>query len=299
MPRRAGVFLARWRAERISSSASGRGRARGGCRLIGESLLSKRSCIRGERPATPRVSRWSWRISRIISSRFSATGLRPWSSLPFLWLLHWTDAQLSASRQRTAEARLSLGDVLEQMVCRRSTATTRPSTYRSAKLELGSEIHAWRRAPRRAHGRWFRRDSPVCQRRLSDRDAELPALRAHVRLSGRASGTAFIRLRAALTPAERSGLPVSLGCIRLGGFPAKLARWWTPTHAKFFVHFEPNRYRKFGVAATGKARGFLAPVQVKIEIAAAVTERPTSRTPPSRPKNKPFSFFPLAGIWPY
>ena len=52
------------------------------------------------------------------------------------------------------------------------------------------------------------------------------------------------------------GAPVSLGCIRLGRFQAKLARWWTPTQAKFFVHFEPNRYRKFGVAATGKARGF-------------------------------------------
>ena len=52
------------------------------------------------------------------------------------------------------------------------------------------------------------------------------------------------------------GAPVSLGCIRLGRFQAKFARWWTPTQAKFFVHFEPNRYRKFGVKATGKARGF-------------------------------------------
>jgi hypothetical protein len=94
------------------------------------------------------------------------------------------------------------------------------------------------------------------------------------------------------------GAPVSLGCIRLGGFPAKLARWWTPTQAKFFVHFEPNRYRKFGVAATGKARGFQTPGQVKIETA-AVTERPASSTLPSRPKNKPFSFFPFAAIWPY
>jgi hypothetical protein len=96
------------------------------------------------------------------------------------------------------------------------------------------------------------------------------------------------------------GAPVSLGCIRLGRFQAKLARWWTPTQAKFFVHFEPNRYRKFGVAATGKARGFQTPGQVKIETA-AVPERPASRTLPGRPKNKsaPFSFFPFASIWPY
>src|SRR6185436_4003589 len=68
------------------------------------------------------------------------------------------------------------------------------------------------------------------------------------------------------------GAPVSLGCIRLGGFPAKLARWWTPTQAKFFVHFEPNRYRKFGIAATGKARGFQPPPpeQAKVETAAVV-----------------------------
>ena len=95
------------------------------------------------------------------------------------------------------------------------------------------------------------------------------------------------------------GAPVSLGCIRLGRFQAKLARWWTPTQAKFFVHFEPNRYRKFGVAATGKARGFQAPGQAKVETA-AVTERPASRTPPSRPKTKSAPtvfFFPFASLW--
>ena len=59
------------------------------------------------------------------------------------------------------------------------------------------------------------------------------------------------------------GAPVSLGCIRLGRFQAKLARWWTPTQAKFFVHFEPHRYRTLGVAATGKARGFKTPGQAK------------------------------------
>ena len=95
------------------------------------------------------------------------------------------------------------------------------------------------------------------------------------------------------------GAPVSLGCIRLGKFQAKLARWWTPTQAKFFVHFEPNRYRQFGIAATGKARGFQTPVPAKIETAAA-TERPASPAAPSRPKSKsastPFSLFPFASI---
>ena len=98
------------------------------------------------------------------------------------------------------------------------------------------------------------------------------------------------------------GAPVSLGCIRLGKFQAKLARWWTPTQAKFFVHFEPNRYRQLGVAATGKARGFQTPVPAKIETA-AVTERPASPAPPSRPKSKsastPFSLFPFAAISQY
>ena len=79
------------------------------------------------------------------------------------------------------------------------------------------------------------------------------------------------------------GAPVSLGCIRLGKFQAKLARWWTPTLARFFVHFEPNRYRTFGVTATGKARGFQTPGQPQAETAAA-SERPALRTRPSRPK---------------
>jgi hypothetical protein len=52
------------------------------------------------------------------------------------------------------------------------------------------------------------------------------------------------------------GSPVSLGCIRLNKFQAKLARWWIPRQAKFFVHFEPNRYRHFGDPTTGKAKGF-------------------------------------------
>ena len=80
------------------------------------------------------------------------------------------------------------------------------------------------------------------------------------------------------------GAPVSLGCIRLNKFQAKLARWWTPRQAKFFVHFEPNRYRNFGDAATGRARGFQGPRNGAIETG-AVTRTREYRAPPSRPRD--------------
>jgi hypothetical protein len=86
------------------------------------------------------------------------------------------------------------------------------------------------------------------------------------------------------------GAPVSLGCLRLGRFQSKLARWWTPTNAKFFVHFEPNRYRKFGIASTGKARGFQAPV-ARIETAAAdATTAPRPRPKRTVKSDAPFGF---------
>lgn len=75
------------------------------------------------------------------------------------------------------------------------------------------------------------------------------------------------------------GAPVSLGCLRLGRFQSKLARWWTPTQAKLFIHFEQNRYRKFGIASTGKARGFATPGAATSEIANA--------SPPTAPRSKP------------
>ena len=87
------------------------------------------------------------------------------------------------------------------------------------------------------------------------------------------------------------GAPVSLGCIRLNKYQAKLARWWTPTGAKFFVHFEPNRYRTFGVAATGKARGFQAPRPVDEVETAAITRKPEPRSAPSRQKAAAFNIF--------
>ena len=99
------------------------------------------------------------------------------------------------------------------------------------------------------------------------------------------------------------GAPVSLGCIRLGRFQAKVARWWTPTQAKVFMHFEPNRYRKFGIASTGRARGFQPPALAKAEPASA-TEPPAPRAQPSRPKSArtakpdaPFRFLPFASIF--
>jgi len=79
------------------------------------------------------------------------------------------------------------------------------------------------------------------------------------------------------------GAPVSLGCIRLGKYESKLARWWTPTQAKFFIHFEPDRYRTFGIAATGKARGFpVSPGDATIA-SAAINDRPAERPVASRP----------------
>ena len=82
------------------------------------------------------------------------------------------------------------------------------------------------------------------------------------------------------------GAPVSLGCIRLLPFQSKLARWWTPTQAKFFIHFEPNRYRTFGIAATGKARGPAASHGARIA-AATRNGRPAERTAASRPESRP------------
>ena len=47
------------------------------------------------------------------------------------------------------------------------------------------------------------------------------------------------------------GAPVSLGCVRLNKFQAKLSRWWTPMQAKFFIYLERDRYLKFGDSKTG------------------------------------------------
>jgi hypothetical protein len=93
------------------------------------------------------------------------------------------------------------------------------------------------------------------------------------------------------------GAPVSLGCIRLNKFQAKLARWWTPTEAKFFVYFEPNRYRVSGDAATGRAKGFRGPQQPETEIADAAP-RPAHRIASHRAQNTyaPFGLFYFARV---
>lgn len=96
------------------------------------------------------------------------------------------------------------------------------------------------------------------------------------------------------------GAPVSLGCLRLGRFQSKVARWWTPTQAKLFVHFEPHRYRKFGIAATGKARGFALPGAANTETA-HLSQRPSVRRPkakgPPSTAEGPFLLFPFAALF--
>jgi hypothetical protein len=86
------------------------------------------------------------------------------------------------------------------------------------------------------------------------------------------------------------GAPVSLGCIRLNKFEAKLARWWTPRLAKFYVYFEPDRYRTFGDAATGKARAVQMPVY-----ASSVNDR-SQPAVSFRSAAPQFSFFPRSGV---
>jgi hypothetical protein len=60
------------------------------------------------------------------------------------------------------------------------------------------------------------------------------------------------------------GAPVSLGCVRLSRYQAKLARWWTPRQAKFFIYLEADRYRNYGDAKTGKAKGYINPPPLQI-----------------------------------
>jgi hypothetical protein len=89
------------------------------------------------------------------------------------------------------------------------------------------------------------------------------------------------------------GAPVSLGCIRLNKYQAKLARWWVPRQAKFFVYFEPNQYRHFGDPATGKAKGAPGPDQAARAPAAAPPAEFTTRIGAVPP---PFPFLPFARL---
>ncbi|MBK8008111.1 MAG: L,D-transpeptidase [Rhizobiales bacterium] len=77
------------------------------------------------------------------------------------------------------------------------------------------------------------------------------------------------------------GAPVSLGCVRLSKYQAKLARWWTPRQAKFFIYLETAGYRNYGDAKTAMARGYINPPPVDL----------TSH--PNRPPEPPIGFFSL------
>jgi hypothetical protein len=90
------------------------------------------------------------------------------------------------------------------------------------------------------------------------------------------------------------GAPVSLGCIRLNKYQAKLARWWTPRQAKFFVYFEPNRYRHFGDAATGKARAVQA---AGLNAPGEGWAQPQEEFYGRRSERPPWSEFPLFRLW--
>src|SRR5262249_45471327 len=90
------------------------------------------------------------------------------------------------------------------------------------------------------------------------------------------------------------GAPVSLGCIRLNKYQAKLARWWTPRQAKFFVYFEPTRYRHFGDPPTSQAPASQPVIAYSPAPAERLDDifgqRPGSFTPP------PFPFFPFLSM---
>ena len=77
------------------------------------------------------------------------------------------------------------------------------------------------------------------------------------------------------------GSPVSLGCVRLSRYAAKLSRWWTPQNAKFFIYLTDTGYRNLGDAKTGKAKPYWNPPPVEI--------RAPERTETTY--NNPFSFF--------
>jgi hypothetical protein len=99
------------------------------------------------------------------------------------------------------------------------------------------------------------------------------------------TGNGIHQIAGGLDSGGTFGAPVSLGCLRLGGFQSKAARWWTPTHAKLFVHFEPNQYRKFGIASTRKARGFQVAKPATAEtpvMAEAAPVAPRTKTKPPR-----------------
>jgi hypothetical protein len=77
------------------------------------------------------------------------------------------------------------------------------------------------------------------------------------------------------------GSPVSLGCVRLSRYAAKLSRWWTPQNAKFFIYLTDTGYRNLGDSKTGKAKVYWNPPPIEIR---APERMETSYS-------NPFSFF--------
>lgn len=109
------------------------------------------------------------------------------------------------------------------------------------------------------------------------------------------TGNGIHQIAGGLDSGGTFGAPVSLGCLRLGGFQSKVARWWTPTQARLFVHFEPNQYRKFGIASTRKARGFQPAQTADAAQPAAEATRPKPR--PARASGEVAQRKPAQWFW--
>jgi hypothetical protein len=77
------------------------------------------------------------------------------------------------------------------------------------------------------------------------------------------------------------GSPVSLGCVRLSRYAAKLSRWWTPQNAKFFIYLTDTGYRNLGDIKTGKAKPYWNPPPVE------------TRAPEQRAQDFGFNPFPF------
>jgi len=105
------------------------------------------------------------------------------------------------------------------------------------------------------------------------------------------SGNGIHQIAGGLDSGGTFGAPVSLGCIRLNKFQAKLARWWTPTEAKFFVYFEPNRYHAFADAVSGRAKGFRDAQDPEKDIAAAPAKPAYRVVSNAKSTFAPFGFF--------
>ena len=105
------------------------------------------------------------------------------------------------------------------------------------------------------------------------------------------TGNGIHQIAGGLDSGGTFGAPVSLGCIRLNKFQAKLARWWTPTEAKFFVYFEPNRYHAFADAVSGRAKGFRDAQDPEKDIAAAPAKPAYRVVSNAKSTFAPFGFF--------